>query len=64
MYGHMYLSVSIYSIVFYLIGLTPPLLPQAFPNAKKALHFSLLCMFGICVSDDFSRLLNTRLELL
>lgn len=61
----MYLSGPISSIVFYLIGLTTPLFPHVFPNARmEALHFSLLCMFGICVSDDFGRFLKTRLELL
>lgn len=56
MHGHMYLSGPIYSVVFYLIGLTPPLFLHVFPNARKALHFSLLYMFGICVSDVFGRL--------
>lgn len=63
-YGHLYLSGLIYSTGFYLIGLTPPLFPHVFPNARKALHISLLCMFGKCVSDHIGRLLKTRLELL
>lgn len=60
----MHLSDLIYSVVFYLIGFSPPLFPHVLRNTRKVLHFSLLCMFDKCVSDDFGRLLKRRIELL
>lgn len=54
----------IYSVVLYVIGFSPPFFPRALPRARKVLHFSLLCMFDKCVSDNFGRLLKRRIELL